>query len=77
MTKCPLPDNPQRPVSIPGNDRAISVRDASNNYGLPQPTLRRYLQHGIVESFRIGRSVFISEQSLKQLLATSRRGGVQ
>lgn len=60
------------PGSLPDNDRAISMRDASLLYGLPVPTLRRYQACGALESYRVGRAVFVSERSLRAFLDSHR-----
>lgn len=66
------PFSADRTSSIAEDDRALSVRDASLTSGLPEHTLRRLETAGELESFRIGRAVFISERSLKALLERAR-----
>jgi hypothetical protein len=70
MQTCDLPQNASG--SGPENDRALSVRDASRVSGLPAHTLRRLELAGDLESYRIGRAVFLSERSLKALLERAR-----
>jgi hypothetical protein len=70
MQTCYLPQN--APCPVPENDRALSIRDASLTSGLPAHTLRRLELAGDLESYRIGRAVFLSERSLKALLERAR-----
>ena len=68
--------NHQKPLDssrlLSDHDRAISIRDASRLFGLPEHALRRYQSRGVVDFYKIGRSVFISENGLKALLANAR-----
>lgn len=56
------------------HDRALSIRDASRLFGLPEHALRRYQSSGVVAFYKIGRSVFLSESSLRAVLARARVG---
>lgn len=64
-------------ASIAQNDRAISIRDASRIYGLPEHALRRYQSSGVLDFYKIGRAVFLSENSLRSLMSSSHIAATQ
>lgn len=72
MENRPPLENATETPEVSPNDRVLSVRDASQVSGLPPYTLRRAEASGLLRGYRIGRSVFISELSLKELLQKAR-----
>jgi hypothetical protein len=65
------------------SDRALTFREAEELYGVPEHRLRQYRSQRTIDFFKLGRAVFVSEQSLVTFLENHReaallqRGGAQ
>jgi len=53
-------------------DRALTLRQAQELYGVPAHRLRLFRLAGLIDGFRLGRSVFLSERSLVDFLERNR-----
>jgi len=68
-------------ISIAEGDRALTFREARQKYGVPEHRLRQYRSEQILDFFKLGRAVFVSERSLIKFLeqhrqvATASNGG--
>jgi len=57
---------------LPKGDRALTFREARDLYGVPEHRLRLYRQRRVIDFFKLGRAVFVSEQSLINFLECHR-----
>lgn len=57
---------------IPKGDRALTFREARELYGVPEHRLRHYRRQQEIDFFKLGRAVFVSEQSLITFLERHR-----
>ena len=55
------------------SDRALTFAEAEVTSGIPEPKLRRYGRERRLETFRFGRSVFVSQASLLRLMESCRQ----
>ena len=53
-------------------DRALTFAEAEIAYGVPIPRLQHYRRQGRLQVFRLGRAIFVSEASLRELLESCR-----
>jgi Helix-turn-helix domain len=53
-------------------DRALTFRQARELYGVPEHRLRQYRTKRTIDFFKLGRAVFVSEQSLVRFLESRR-----
>jgi len=49
---------------IERGDRALSLKEGESRFGIPRHRLRLLLAAGLIDGFRLGRSVFLSERTL-------------
>lgn len=64
----------KKPVSA--GDRALTFREASELYGVPERRLRQYRSQRSIDFFKLGRAVFVSERSLINFLERHRQRAV-
>ena len=64
MTKTPKLPKPERPVA----PRLLTVRDVAERLQVSGRTIHRLIEAGDLTVIRIGRSVRVSEEALKDLL---------
>lgn len=57
---------------IPRGDRALTLKQAEVLYGIPSSRLRQYRRERLLDFFRLGRAVFVSENSLISFLEARR-----
>lgn len=50
----------------------VRPRDITERYRVPESTVRRWIAHGHLEATRVGRSVFVSMESLDRLFGGTR-----
>ena len=62
--------------TINRGDRALTLREASTRYGIPEHRLRQFRADKVVDFFKFGRSVFVSERSLVEFLERHREAAV-
>ena len=68
--------NSQEARTIPQGDRALTFREANARYGIPEHRLRQCRSERALDFFKIGRAVFVSEQSLIKFLERHREFAV-
>ena len=59
--------------AIPEGDRALTFREARSLYGIPEHRLRQYRSERVLDFFKLGRAVFVSERSLIRFLELHRQ----
>jgi hypothetical protein len=57
---------------VGGGDRALTFREARQLYGVPEHRLRQYRSQRVLDFFKLGRAVFVSERSLVSFLERHR-----
>ena len=62
----------QKDPSTNRGDRALSVREASELYGIPEHRLPQCRADRTLDFFKLGRAVFVSERSLLEFLERHR-----
>jgi hypothetical protein len=63
---------PVENMRIQKGDRALRFREARELYGIPEHRLRLYRARRALDFFKLGRAVFVSEQSLVKFLESHR-----
>lgn len=58
--------------TVSGGDRALTLREARELYGIPEHRLRQYRSQRAIDFFKLGRAVFVSERSLVEFLERHR-----
>ena len=53
---------------VSGGDRALTFREARELYGIPEHRMRQYRSQRVIDFFKLGRAVFVSERSLVKFL---------
>ena len=53
-------------------DRALTLPEAKELYGIPEHRLRQYRYERVLDFFKLGRSLFVSERSLCEFLEQHR-----
>jgi hypothetical protein len=53
-------------------DRALTLREAEDRYGIPAHRLRQYRSERVLDFFKLGRALFVSERSLIDFLESHR-----
>ncbi len=53
-------------------DRALTLSEAEELYGIPEHRLRLYRSERALDFFKLGRSLFVSERSLLEFLEQHR-----
>lgn len=53
-------------------DRALTLREAEDLYGIPAHRLRQYRSERVLDFFKLGRALFVSERSLIDFLERHR-----
>ena len=53
-------------------DRALTLREAEDLYGIPAHRLRQYRSERALDFFKLGRALFVSERSLINFLERHR-----
>jgi helix-turn-helix protein len=53
-------------------DRALTLPEAEELYGIPEHRLRQYRSERAIDFFKLGRSLFVSERSLCEFLEQHR-----
>jgi Helix-turn-helix domain len=64
----------RQPISK--GDRALTFREARELYGVPEHRLRHYRRQREIDFFKLGRAVFVSEQSLIKFLERHREAAL-
>jgi len=57
---------------IERGDRALSLEEVEGQHGIPKQRMRLLLEARLVDFFRFGRSLFVSERSLEAFLERNR-----
>lgn len=57
-------------------DRALTLREAEDLYGIPAHRLRQYRSERALDFFKLGRALFVSERSLIEFLERHREPAV-
>ncbi len=58
--------------TVGAGDRALSFREARELYGIPEHRLRQYRSQRVLDFFKLGRAIFVSERSLVTFLESHR-----
>jgi hypothetical protein len=58
---------------IAEGDRALTFRKARSLYGIPEHRMRQYRSERVLDFFKLGRAVFVSERSLVRFLELHRQ----
>jgi hypothetical protein len=64
-------------TAVSGGDRALTFREARELYGIPEHRLRLYRSQKMLDFFKLGRAVFVSQRSLVEFLERHREAASQ
>jgi len=64
---------PHEKQAVAIGDRALTFREAREKYGVPEHRLRQCRAEKVLDFFKIGKAVYVSEQSLIAFLEKHRQ----